>query len=109
MDAREERIARSEVLGREVNERIRQVSDSLSLNNELEIFCECGLDHCTEKLKVALAEYESARASPTRFIVKPGHEITDVEDVTTSPRGCLIVEKRSPLAEIARETDPRAS
>ena len=107
-DAREARIARNEVLFREVNERVREVSESISLDQSLEIFCECGREDCTEKLSIRVAEYEAVRSSPTRFIVKPGHQSKKVEEVTASPDGYLIVEKRGPEAEIARETDPRA-
>jgi hypothetical protein len=108
MDAREARIARNEVLFRQVNERIREVSEALAVGQILEIFCECGRDDCTEKLSIMVAEYEAARSSPTRFIVRPGHQSNDVEEVTASQDGYVIVEKRGPEAEIARETDPRA-
>ena len=108
MDPDEARIARNEVLFREVNERIKEVSEALSLDHSFEIFCECGREDCTEKLSIEVAEYEAARSSPTRFIVKPGHQSKNVEEVTASRDGYLIVDKRGPEAEIARETDPRA-
>jgi hypothetical protein len=107
--AREERIVRNEVLFRDVNERIRAASESMSLGRQLEIFCECGRDDCVDKLSVEAAEYEAVRSNATRFIVKPGHQIEEVEKVTASPDGYLIVEKDSPLAGIARATEPRAT
>jgi len=96
VDAREARIARNQVLFREVDERIKEVSESLSVDQALEIFCECGFDDCTEKLTIGLAEYKAARSGPTRFIVKRGHAISDVEHVTASTNGYLIVDKRNP-------------
>jgi hypothetical protein len=107
MDAREERIARNEVLFREVNERIRELADP-PREARIEIFCECGLDDCTERIEVRVRDYELVRAEPTRFVLREGHEISDVEDVVISPDGYLVVEKRGRLAEMARETDPRS-
>jgi hypothetical protein len=108
MDAWEARIARNEVLFREVNERVREISEAIGFGQSLEILCECGRDDCTEQLSIGVAEYEAARSSPTRFIVKPGHQSKDVEEVTAGLDGYLIVEKRGPEAEIASQTDPRA-
>ena len=107
MDAREERIARNEVLFREVNERIRELADP-PREARIEIFCECGLDDCTERIEVRVRDYELVRAEPTRFVLREGHEISDVEDVVISPDGYLVVEKRGRLAVVARETDPRS-
>jgi hypothetical protein len=107
MDAREERIARNEVLFREVNERIRELADP-PREARIEIFCECGLDDCTERIEVRVRDYELVRAEPTRFVLRKGHEISDVEDVVISPDGYLVVEKRGRLAVMARETDPRS-
>jgi hypothetical protein len=107
MDAREERIARNEVLFREVNERITEIADP-PREARIEIFCECGLDDCTERIEVGVRDYEMVRAEPTRFVLREGHEISDVEDVVISPDGYLIVEKRGRLAVMARETDPRS-
>ena len=109
MNAREARIAQNEVLFREVNERIRKVSESMALDERFEIFCECGRDDCIEKLTVERTVYEAARSSATRFIVKPGHQSEDVEVVTAGANGYVIVEKRGPTAEIARENDPRGT
>jgi hypothetical protein len=107
MDAREERIARNEVLFREVNERIRELADP-PREARIEIFCECGLDDCTERIEVRVRDYELVRAEPTRFVLREGHEISDVEDVVISPDGYLVVEKLGRLAVMARETDPRS-
>jgi hypothetical protein len=107
MDAQDARIARNEVLFREVNERVREVSQAMSRDQSLEIFCECGRDDCIEKLSIEVAEYEAVRSIPTRFIVKPGHQSKSVEEVVASRDGYLIVEKRGPEAKIARGTDPR--
>ena len=66
MDAREERIARNEVLFREVNERITELADP-PREARIEIFCECGLDDCTERIEVAVRDYEMVHGGRDSF------------------------------------------
>jgi hypothetical protein len=109
MGERAERIARNEVLFREVNERMRELLDSMAPRQNgdmLEIFCECGLGDCMEKLLVSATDYEAARSRPERFLVAAGHEIPEVENVVASPDGHWVVEKHEEAAEIARATNP---
>ena len=80
LDAREERIARNETLFREVNERVREVSDA-DASERIEFLCECGDAGCTESISLTRAEYERLRSDPLLFGVKPGHAIADVEGV----------------------------
>lgn len=111
MGEREERLARNEALFRELNERMKEISQSLAPGETipaLEIFCECGQVDCIEKLVVPSGEYEAVRAQPERFLVATGHEIPDVENVVEREDGYLIVEKQEEAAAIARQTDPRS-
>jgi hypothetical protein len=94
MDERQRRVGLNEVLFRDVNERLKEVGTSFSLVAETARFvCECGELGCAEPIEMTLAEYESLRADPKRFAVKPGHEITDVERVVEEREGYFIVEK----------------
>ena len=104
MDERAERVGKNEALFREVNERIRDVSEG----NELEILCECGNVDCTVTFQISLGEYEGLRADPTRFAVTHGHELPDVEQVILSNDRFSIVEKLGEATRIAHETDPRS-
>ena len=58
------------------------------------IVCECGTGSCTETLRVPCTRYEAVRSRPERFIVKPGHELPEVEDVVEEGAEFHIVEKR---------------
>ena len=107
MDAREKRIAQNEALFREVNERVREVTDRFGQLSDAEFVCECGYQSCTERIRVRLEEYEAVRKSPTYFLVKPGHEIPDVETVIEHHDTFVVVAKHTVAAEIAVETDPR--
>jgi hypothetical protein len=110
--ARDERRARNEALFREVNERIELLSADLADESEqeasFEVVCECGRDDCTELIEVTRPQYESVRSDPRRFIVRPGHEHTDIERVVERNSGFLVVEKLEHAAEIAVEEDPRS-
>jgi len=109
MEERGERIGRNEALFREVNENIERISATLEVNDErLQILCECGVPTCLEQLDVAMADYERVRSEPTLFLIKPGHEHADLEEVVEEHDGYHVVRKRdSDAARVARELDPR--
>jgi hypothetical protein len=108
-DDRERRIGKNEGLFREANERIERVTESLQLTAErLSILCECGDSSCTERLEVALSDYERVRRDSTLFFVRRGHLKADVEDVVEQTDEYDVVRKKEgPAAEFARKLDPR--
>ena len=114
MSSREDRIARNEVLHREVNERMRQIEAGLSARGVVEpreldeYFCECGIEDCMEKVHLSEEEYEDVRASPIRFAVLREHVIPDVERVVADHDRFVAVEKLAGEQAIARHTDPRS-
>jgi hypothetical protein len=110
MGEREERLARNEALFRELNERMKEISESLAPGEAiptLEIFCECGQADCVEKLVVVFRDYEAVRAKAEQFLVADAHDIPDVERVVARATGYWVVEKHEEEATIARQTDPR--
>jgi hypothetical protein len=108
MDERTRRIGRNEALAREVNERIESLANK-SWNREIEVLCECGDENCTAQLPVSLLEFERVREDATLFLVVPGHEAPDVEDVVESFKRFDVVRKREGApASIATATDPRS-
>lgn len=103
--SREARVAKNEVLFREVNERIREVAPG----GPTEFLCECGDAGCVEPVSLSLGQYEDVRREPARFFVRPGHQVPDIEDVVEDAGGFLVVAKREGTpAEIAEENDPRS-
>jgi hypothetical protein len=103
------RIARTESLFRDVNERIAEVSERLG-SREAEFVCECADAGCGERVEVPLHEYEQVRADGARFLVAPGHEDPELEHVLMRKREHQVIAKsKDPrLAEAARDLDPRA-
>jgi hypothetical protein len=107
---RERRIGLNEALFREVNERVRGINETLGERlDQAQFVCECGDDACTERIRLAISDYERVRAEAGLFLIKPGHEIDDVEIVLERHEEWAIVKKRAGRpAEIAGETDPRS-
>ncbi len=108
MVAREERLARNEAFFRDVNERIKDVANTLAGGDESYAFlCECSDSACTERLQLTASEYEHVRAEGTRFVLAPGHADTDIEVVVEREGEHIVVEKDGRAGEIASELDPR--
>jgi hypothetical protein len=110
MGDRAERIGRNEGLFREVNENIERISATLEVSDErLKILCECGVPTCLEQLDVPVGDYERVRSASTLFLIKPGHEHADLEEVVEEHEGFHVVRKRDPdAARVARDLDPRS-
>jgi hypothetical protein len=110
VDERAKRIGENEVLYRSVNERIESLSAAFgAITETMTVICECGNGSCAEQIHVAIADYERIRAHATHFIVVPGHEIPDVEDVIERHDGYDVVRKvEGEAVKLARELDPRA-
>ena len=99
-----ERLARNQVLFREVNERLREmIGDS---GTPTEFLCECSNPDCTETIALDLDEYEAVRSSPNLFAVTRGHEIATIERVVGESDTFKLVEKIIG-ADYAVQTDPR--
>jgi hypothetical protein len=108
MSEREQRLGLNEAVFREVNERIREVSERFEMPQDLDLVCECGRRECTERISIAITEYEQVRADAFQFVIVPGHEDETVE-VVVARRGTYdVVRKQAEdAAAVAEATDPR--
>jgi hypothetical protein len=79
--ARHRRAARNQGLFEEVNELIEKGSVRLLSAASIAFVCECNRADCTELLPLTLSEYESVRAVPSHFLVKPSHADEALERV----------------------------
>lgn len=109
MTPTEERIARTEALFRDVNERIAESAQRFD-SDHAEFVCECADQECTERVAATLDEYEETRTDGTHFLLRPGHEEPSVERVIERRGARLaIVEKfNSAIVRQVRKLDPRA-
>lgn len=77
-----ERLARNEAFFREVNERIEAAAGELGREQDTyECLCECADPACAERITISFAEYEEIRSSPIRFVIAPGHDVRQIEQV----------------------------
>jgi hypothetical protein len=106
------RIAANEAVFRTVNERIEELNRVLGQtvdDDSMAIICECGDVGCTEPITVPIDAYEEARSDPTHFIIVPGHEIPDVEDIVARAGNFNVVCKHKGSGKtVAQATDPRS-
>ena len=79
-----------------MNERIRQVSVSLGpefRSNEI-LLCECGRTDCDARLEVPADVYDVVRHEGHRYVVAPGHEEPEAEEVVAGAPTYLVVAMR---------------
>jgi hypothetical protein len=100
-------VARRQVVFREVNERIAELTGLLNETGVNLLICECSDPGCAESLEITPEEYEAVRADPARFVVLRGHQMLEGERVVDGNGRYLVVEKLGVAAEIADAHDPR--
>jgi len=110
MSLYEERAARNEVLFREVNEEVEALAERFDHDRSepLRLVCECANAECSEMIFVSTQVYEDVRSHSRRFVVRPGHETTAVEQIVLVTADFAVVEKDTPTAaRVAERHDPR--
>jgi hypothetical protein len=110
MTGREERLARNEVLSREVNEALEFGPAAVSVRDRfMHMVCECGNTSCGLPIAITLLEYERVRSDPVHFAVVRDHVIGDIEVVVEENDRFVVVAKREgEPAAVATEEDPRS-
>jgi hypothetical protein len=102
-----ERRATTEALFRDVNERIAESAERFDATGT-EFVCECADPNCTHRVEASLAEYERVRDEPTTFLVVPGHEQGDIEEVVEDRGRFRIVDKvQAAVRRTVIRLDPR--
>jgi hypothetical protein len=111
VEKREERVAENEVIFRRANEEIEEVAEELDESLTLRLIpflCECADRRCTQIIRLSPREYEDVRASPRRFAISPGHELSlEDEQVIARSDRFTTVEKVGEAGREAAESDPR--
>jgi hypothetical protein len=101
------RLAKTEALFRDVNERIAEASERFD-SEEAEFMCECADPSCAERLQVPLEEYEEVRSDATTFVLDPDHVEPRIERVVEQRDGYAVVKKfNETVATWVRRLDPR--
>ena len=108
MTNRQRRIAENESRFREINERLE--ADLKRLPDDgapVQYVCECGRADCAQLVSLVRDDYERVRADPRTFVVVPGHELADFEDVAVMTETHVVVRKKPETAPLVGQTDPR--
>jgi hypothetical protein len=85
-------LVRNQVIFREVNERIRVLAGQFDLESAVFV-CECSTEDCGEFIALDFDEYKAIRSSATLFLIAPGHETLQVENVVETNDRYALVEK----------------
>ena len=102
-----ERIGANEAVFREVNEGISRGRYPGEDDDPRGFRCECARLGCNKMVELTARDYERIRASSRHFLVAPGHEMPELEQVVERHDGYVIVEKTGPAAVRADASDPR--
>jgi hypothetical protein len=107
-DRRTKQIARNESAFRALNESLEASVHSGRPDDDFAGFvCECGDPECDTTIRVTLPSYESVRRDSMLFLIAPGHQAADVEDVVDDGDGYLVVRKHEDTRAIVESTDRR--
>jgi hypothetical protein len=77
-------------LFRSVNDRIRELGGAFP---DYDFVCECEETRCVQWIRLTAEEYELVRADPRQFVVVPGHEAPEREDVVERRDGFVLIRK----------------
>ena len=110
IEDKQQRGARNQALFRDVNERIDSLTgaDAVPRSDAWAFLCECADSGCTDTILLTHDEYEAIRQVPTRFPVKPGHVVPEIERVVEEHDGYSVVEKVGEAGAVAAALDPRS-
>jgi hypothetical protein len=88
-----ERLVRTQILFREVNDRIRDVNEKFGIPENADFVCECSREDCTDAVELDVNEYETIRSNPTLFVIAAGHEALEVENVIETNDRFTVVQR----------------
>ena len=89
---------------RAVNREIESETTQLGAR-DLEVLCECGQGGCSELIGITADVYDEVHNERDRFLVSPGHENPQIENVVRRTEEWVIVDKFGDAERIA-ESEP---
>src|SRR5205807_3285267 len=107
-----ERVGKNEAVFREVNERIKELSERLRSDGSTDLIscvCECSAVECHETVELTLAEYERVRTNSAHFLAALDHLwAPEFERELHRTERYIVIEKLGAAEEQAEEHDPRS-
>jgi hypothetical protein len=103
------RVARTEALFRDVNERIAESAGRFG-SEDAAFVCECDDASCTDRIQTTIEAYDEVRADAAQFIVADDHVNDEIERVVERTEDFTLVEKVKPLVRATVvQLNPRAA
>lgn len=113
MPLSERRQIENEMIFRRLNEKVGNSLDSLDKRNIrehnpellwddatlLNFKCECSDEDCDMRIPVKLSVYKKIHTDRDTFIIKPEHQVEDIEEVIVSKKDYSVVRKNNSTAE----------
>jgi hypothetical protein len=101
------RMAENQVVFRKHNEKVQKSIDELNavaaeegtkaihLDDDIPLYfyCECSDENCRERIKVTLKDYNKIHRARDRFVIMPGHNVPEIENVTKEKSKYWVVTK----------------
>jgi len=88
-----ERAARNEEVFRGVNEQIEDGAEQHAVSGPLPFHCECGSAFCLDTIEIPPTRYAAIVRERYHFVVIPGHEEPQIEQIVETEPEFLVVEK----------------
>jgi hypothetical protein len=109
-DFSERRLVENELLFKQLNDEAKEFvlegkSDGAWAHKKLRFYCECSNIDCRERIEITANEYDAIHSNRKRFIVKPGHDMPDIEQVVGSEVQYIVVEKNK-MPPAPKQVDP---
>jgi hypothetical protein len=106
---RRDRLAQNESSFRSINEDLERGLHSVRLEDgeRVGFVCECSDTDCANLVHIELAKYEEIRSDSRRFLVVPGHEMAEVEDVVETDERYCVVQKHADVSGVVERGDAR--
>ena len=87
---REQGFEQNEEIFRQLNE---QRASDVGFTDRLTVICECSQPDCLEPIAMTLDEYRAVRERADRFVIVPGHDRPEIEDVIERYDDYAVIEK----------------
>jgi len=102
-----QRAGRNEEIFRDLNEKIEEGAERHGVVSAVPYHCECGSSTCFETVELRPSEYERVARERYRFVICPGHENDQIEQVVERHEGYFVVEKIGEAREQIDRDHPR--
>lgn len=116
MSLSERRQIENEMIFRNANEKVSDSLDELDaqlVQDEhpelvksddiiLHFICECSDENCHTRIPVKLRTYQKIHQNRDAFIVKPKHQVEEIEKIILTKNNYIVVEKNNSIAKAGK-------